>query len=256
MYLFYIDESGEREYSSSSRYFVLSALGVPVQEWRSINSDMLTLKRTYFQDIGVEIKANWLRFAKERKKRYLDLFPITEDELAEFTNKAYDIILSYNTLVIAAIIDKQQVQRKYVTPQSPSSLAYRLLFERIENFLTKQEQYGIVIFDKITELEVSKKGYENLLARQHQRYLEKGTEFVQISQIVEGLLFIPSHENNLLQLADLCAYNTYRQFVDYGEEWRRYGRFSERYPYFARIESKFDRSANGNVNGYGLKLFP
>lgn len=256
MYLFYIDESGEREYTSPSRYFVLSALGVPVQEWRSINSDMLTLKRTYFQDIGVEIKANWLRFGKERKKRYLDLFPITEAELAAFTNKAYDIILSYNTLVIAAIIDKQQVQRKYVTPQSPSSLAYRLLFERIENFLTKQEQYGIVIFDKITELEVSKKGYENLLARQHQRYLEKGTEFVQISQIVEGLLFIPSHENNLLQLADLCAYNTYRQFVDYGDEWRRYGRFSERYPYFARIESKFDRSANGNVNGYGLKLFP
>lgn len=131
-----------------------------------------------------------------------------------------------------------------------------MLFERIESFLVKQEQYGILIFDKITELEVSKKGYENLLSRQHQRYLEKGTEFVQISQIVEGLLFIPSHENNLLQLADLCAYNTYRQFVDHGDEWRRHGKFSEHYAYFTRIETKFDRSTSGNIYGYGLKLFP
>ena len=37
VYLFYIDESGEREYTSSSRYFVLSALGVPVNEWHNIN---------------------------------------------------------------------------------------------------------------------------------------------------------------------------------------------------------------------------
>lgn len=256
MYLFYIDESGERDYTSPSRYFVLSAFGVPVNEWRAINSDMLALKRTYFQDITVEIKSNWLRIPKERKKRYLDSFPITETELTEFTNKVYDVILSHNTLSIATVVDKERMKSKYSAPQSPSSLAYRLLFERIENFLVKQAKHGILIFDKITELEVSKKGYENLLSRQHQRYMEKGTEFVQISQIVEGLLFIPSHENNLLQLADLCAYNSYRQFIDHADEWRSKGKFTTRYPYFERIESKFDRSPKDNINGYGLKLFP
>jgi len=256
VYLFYIDESGEREYASHARYFVLSALGVRVDEWRSINTDVMALKRTYFQDIDVEIKSNWLRIPKERKKRYLDPYPIAEDELAEFTNKVYDILLSYNTLLIAAIVDKTQMQQRYSTPQAPSSLAYRLLFERVENFLVKQAQHGILIFDKITELEVTKKGYENLLSRQHQRYMEKGTEYVQISQIVEGLLFIPSHENNLLQLADLCAYNTYRQFVDHGDEWRVKRRFATKYPYFERVEGKFDRSPTGTINGYGLKLFP
>jgi hypothetical protein len=256
MYLFYIDESGEREYSSPKRYFALAGLGIPDAQWRAINSDMLTLKRTYFNDIDVEIKSNWLRMPKERQKRYLDKYPLNASELVEFTEKAYDILLSYNAILIAVIIDKQKMQRTYSTPQSPSSLAYRLLIERIEAFLAKQERHGVLIFDKITDLEINKKGYENLLARQHQRYLEKGTEFVQISQIIEGLLFIPSHENNQLQLVDLCAYNVYRQFTDYGEEWQKKRGFTTKYSYFERIEGLLDRSASGRIDGYGLKLFP
>ena len=256
MYLFYVDESGEREYESPARYFALCALGVPVHAWRAINTEMLTLKRTYFQAIDVEIKSNWLRIPKERKKHYLSVYPITEGELIEFTDKLYDLLLSHDVVVIAAVIDKERTRKKYAAPQAPSSLAYRLLFERIERFLANRQAFGAVVFDKITELEVTKKGYENLLSRQHQRYLEKGTEFVQISQIVEGLLFIPSHENNLLQLADLCAYNVYRQFVDYGDERVKEQRFGNRYPYFSRIEPKLNTSPAGHYAGWGVKLFP
>jgi len=78
-----------------------------------------------------------------------------------------------------------------------------------------QDAFGMILFDKITDLQVMKKGYEDLLTQQHLRYLEKGTEFVRVNRIVEGLLFVQSHENNLLQLADLCGYNIYRQFVMY-----------------------------------------
>jgi len=219
MYLFYLDESGEREYESGGKYFVLCALGVPVDQWRALNNDVLTLKNTYFQDPSVEIKSNWLRIPKEREKRYLSRYPISEAELAEFVEKLYDALLSYNVTLIATVIDKEQMQEQYKQPQSPSSLAYRLIFERIELMLEEQaDAYGLVIFDKITDLEIKKKGYENLLTRQHLRYLEKGTEFIQINQIIEGLLLIPSHENNMLQLADLCSYNIYRQFVLYGAE--------------------------------------
>jgi len=257
MYLFYVDESGEREYESVSQYFALCALGVPVQEWKSLNTDVLALKKTYFNDVEVEVKSNWLRIPKERQKRYLSRYPVSESELQEFTDKLYDALLSHNVVLVASVIDKQQVQQQYVSPQSPSSLAYRLMFERVELFLQKQAQtHGVLVFDKITELEMQKKGYENLLYRQHLRYLEKGTDYVQVSQIVEGLLFIPSHENNLLQLADLCAYNIYRQFVQYGAEWDAQKSFTNRYPYFARIEPKLYRSLTGDYAGYGLKKFP
>ncbi len=255
MYLFYLDESGEREYQSRGQYFVLCALGVPISQWRALNLDVLTLKRTYFNRVDVEVKSSWLRRPQEREKRYLSPYGITEVDLREFTEKLYEVLLAYDVVIIASVIDKHQIQNQYHTPQSPSSLAYRLLFERIELFLKKQDGvYGILIFDKINEAQFRKKGYENLLAQQHLRYLERGTEFVQVNQIAEGLLFIPSHENNILQLADLCAYNIYRQFHDYGTEWE--SGFQNKYPYFARIEPKLDCDATGNYRGYGIKKFP
>jgi len=258
MHLFYVDESGEREYTSKGRYFVLTALGVQGQHWKALNGAVLTLKQTYFNDFGVEIKSNWLRMPDERQRRYLDRYAIDAVALRAFTDKLYNVLLAYDVVIIAAVIDKQQMQRQYVSPQSPSSLAYRLLFERIEKYLANRPQtdYGIVIFDKITKLEVEKQGYEDLLSRQHQRYLEKGTDFQQIDHIVEGLLFIPSFENNLLQLADLCGYNVYRQFVDHGDEWDRRGVFSGCYPYFERIEPKLHRSPTGDYKGWGIKKFP
>ncbi|MCL5102844.1 MAG: DUF3800 domain-containing protein [Armatimonadetes bacterium] len=257
MYLFYLDESGEREYKSRSQYFTICALGVPIEEWKAINNDMLVLKQTYFKNVEVEVKSNWLRNPKEREKRYVVPYSITEAELKEFTDKIYDMLMSYNIVVIASVVDKLKMQQKYAKPQSPSSVAYRLIFERVELFLKNQvDTHGILIFDKITELEMKKKGYENLLARQHLRYLEKGTEFLAISRIAEGLLFIPSHENNLLQLADLCAYNVHRQFRAHGKECDSPDGFVNRYSYFERIEPKLYKSADGNFMGWGLKRFP
>ncbi len=257
MYLFYIDESGQREYESGSQYFALCAVGVPIEEWQIINADVLALKKTYFGDVEVEIKSNWLRNPKEQQKHYTSRYPVTQAELLELANKLYDILLSHNVVIFASVVDKHQMQAQYTEPQSPNSLAYRHIFERIELFLQHQAKtHGILIFDKITEAEISKKGYENLLARQHLRYLEKGTDFVRVSQIAEGLLFIPSHENNLLQLADLCAYNVYRQFVDHGAEWDVQGTFTSRYSYFERIEPKIHCRPAGGYAGWGLQKFP
>ena len=258
MYLFYLDESGEREYESSSRYFVLCAVGIRTKDWKAINTDILALKKTYFGTVDVEIKSNWLRIPKERERRYRVPFGISDTELREFTDKLYDILQAYDTVIIAAVVDKKAMSQQYNQPQAPSSLAYRLVLERIELFLQRntERMNGIVIYDKITELKIKKKGYENLLYRQHLRYLEKGTDFVQVNQIVEGLLFISSHENNLLQVPDLCAYNIYRQFREFGEEWHAAEHFEHRYEYFKRIEPYLHRSDKGHYAGYGIKKFP
>ena len=92
--------------------------------------------------------------------------------------------------------------------------------------------------------------------RQHLQYLEQGTDFREVNQIVEGLLFIPSHENNLLQVPDLCAYNVYRQFREYGEEWHVNNQFEDRYEYFQRIEPYLYRSNQGHYAGFGITKCP
>lgn len=255
--MFYMDESGEREYTSTSRYFVLCTIGVMVSDWKNINSSILALKKTYFNDVQVEIKSNWLRIPKERDKYYLKPYKISTVELTEFTEKLYDILSSYKIVVIAGVVDKEQMKKQYKTPQSPSSLAYRLVLERIELFLQRREnEYGFLVFDKITELELQKKGYEDLLSKQHARYLEKGTDYMPINHIVEGLLLIPSHENNMLQLVDICAYNVLRQFRDYGDGWNPRTGFSGYYSYFQRIIPLLDCQPDGNYVNWGIKKFP
>lgn len=256
MYLFYLDESGERDMNNASRYFVLCGLGVPISDWRTMATEVMALKRTYFGDVNVEVKSNWLRQPNERRRRYLDPYGVTQDDVVEFTGKLYDIIESHDVVLMASVIDKERMRMQYANPVSPTEMSYELLFERIEQFLAETRENGLLILDKISERPVQKAGEENLLARQHERFLERGTDFVNVRWIVEGLLFIPSHENHLLQLADLCAYNILRQFRDHGEEWDGVRTFRSEYPFFARIRSKLRCTPGGSYVGVGIKKFP
>lgn len=260
MYIFYIDESGQREYGEkTSRYFVLCGFGVLDAEWKSLNDKINELKITYFKDPRVEIKSNWIRIPSVRSERYLQKYNIPSADFDEFIEKVYEVIDFSSIVLFASVIDKKQMQEVYSHPQNPSSTAYRHIFERFERFreADPNRNHGIVIFDKIVEAEFAKKGYENLLSRQHLKYLTKGTEFVTIERIIEGLLFIPSSENNFIQLADLCAYNTFRQFRDFGEDWEHpSGKGLRTYKYFKGILNKFYADTDGRLSGYGLKKFP
>lgn len=260
MYLFYVDESGQREYGEgTTRYFVLCGVGIPSTSWRSLNDNINALKKLYFGDPTVELKSKWLRIPSARTKHYVRPYASKETDLQELVAKLYDLIEESDMVLFAAVIDKIQMQEQYSTPQSPSSLAYKFIFERFQQFLQglHQTEQGIVIFDKISEAQFVKRGYENLLSRQHLRYLEKGTDYVRIDRIIEGLLFIPSYENNFIQIADLCAYNTFRQFRQFGEDWDTPGRGQVRsYPYFERIARKFYMGPRGRLSGYGVKKYP
>lgn len=257
MHLFYIDESGQSEYSGETDLFVQCALCLPDSEWKNLNSNLFALKRTYFNSVDVEIKSTWLRYSHECQKHYIAPYHLTKADLIEFVGKVYEILNSYNITLFAAVIDKRQLQKRRDNLEQPNGLAYRLLFESIEVFLNQEvDDFGMVIFDKISDMMLKKHGYEDLLYRQHVRYLEKGTGFLSINRIIEGLLFIPSNENNLIQLADLCAYNIYRQFLNHGTEWEKQGKFRHRYEFFKLVEGKIWKDKNGSYKNFGIKKYP
>lgn len=259
-YLFYVDESGQREYGSgTSRYFALCAVGIPVESWQLLNTNIYNLKQSYFGTPTVEIKSSWLRQPASARKRYLEPYHIAEESLRECVNRLYEVLDNPAVALFASVVDKIQMSEKYSVPQNPSSLAYRHIFERFQHFLETQgdNSYGVVIFDKIHDATFREKGYENLLARQHLRYLQQGTDFVEINNIVEGLLFISSADNNFVQLVDLCAYDVFRQFKEHGAQWDEpTGEQWPLYGYFRRILHKFYRGPGGMLAGYGIKKYP
>lgn len=251
MYLFYLDESGGREYSDETRYFVVCGLGVPVTIWHTLNEAIYALKREYFGQEKVEIKSSWLRYPRDREKRYLLPYGVTPQQLESFTESVYQELLKHNLSLVAAVVDKKAMLQRKPDPEEPLVCTYTALLEQVELFLARTQTQGIIVFDKISS-RLWKEGYEQVLASRHVDHQRTETNGYP-SRIVEGLLFIPSHESNMIQLADLCAYNIYRQFVDWGEERPH---FVNRYPYFAKIEPIFWRNASESYWGYGLSCLP
>lgn len=254
MYLFYLDESGEREYESESQYFVLCALGVPEDTWQELDARINALKRECFGRSEVEIKSSWLRRERERRKRYIEPYRISEDSLRKFTAQLYQTLWEANIVLIACAVDKFALQRESAQLESPLVRAYLTLLEQIQSFLRAQQDFGIVVFDKINESQFKKYGYEQELAQQHLLWRQRTAQREGTVRVIEGLLFLPSHENNFIQLADLCAYNIYRQFVNHGDEWDT--GFVSRYDYFALIEGKLFCDADGSYRGFGLRRCP
>lgn len=254
MYLFYLDESGEREYESDSQYFVLCALGVPENTWQELDARINALKQECFGRSEVEIKSSWLRRKREQQKHYIEPYGICEDSLRKFTAQLYQTLLEADIVLIACVVDKFALRQASTVPESPLLQAYLTLLEQIQSFLRTRQDFGIVVFDKINESQFKKYGYEQELAQQHLLWRQQVAQRGETARVIEGLLFLPSHENNFIQLADLCAYNIYRQFVNHGDEWDT--GFANKYDYFARIEGKLCCDADGNYRGYGLRRCP
>jgi hypothetical protein len=122
-YLFYLDESGQREVKAGE-YFAISAVGVPLQAWHALNRQISDLKWTHFNDPDVEIKSTWPRIERERGKHYLDRYSISDGDLKEFTDAVYEAMVSHDILVFAAVIDKGRFADRCREGESALSIAY------------------------------------------------------------------------------------------------------------------------------------
>jgi len=63
-------------------------------------------------------------------------------------------------------------------------------------------------------------------------------------------------DENFVQLADLAAYDVFRQFVDHGRDWENTSNDTlQTYPYFNALAGNFlDR--NGRIRGIGICKLP
>src|SRR5262249_22158016 len=102
--------------------------------------------------------------------------------------------------------------------------------------------------------------YKYNLERQHERLKQHGSALLKgfpFTCLVGRLRFMNSAHSELIQVADIAAYNVFRQFVDHGDDWERRGiRTLPTYEYFDRISSKFRCDAEGRIQGYGIAKFP
>ncbi len=268
-HLFFIDDSGTKEYayapntynlsgSGVSNYFVFCGILVPMKMAGVLASEVIKLKEKYFNDPSVEIKSHWLRRPEQRQIRYIDKYGVTEAQIAGFTIEIYDLISASELELIASVVDKPQMEEDYPSPWYPPAVAYETLLMRVVCALREDENVNVIIDDTSGATPKGNKFKDNLRnhhakLRKHGSQLRRSLNF----KVLNTQKFVNSQTSHLVQLADLCAFNVHKQFQLYGNEWED-GSVSTlpMYEYFEKIESKFRHNDRGRIQGFGIVKMP
>lgn len=254
MYFFYIDESGEKNpVIKRDEPFVFMALGLHELQWkrfeRTINGRKLKLISNIYDREGIqleladaEIRSSDVRIPKNRNKHKF-LKYLTEKELSELIDLFYEQLTQRHFSIFAAVVDKQCIG-VFMDIEKMLKKVYELLLERAENFIQNNHPNQNAIF----VLDNTSKQLNRSLAMKH-AFFQRGTTTsgLKLKHIVEIPFFVESYLSNGVQLADLCAYNVYRAFLDQNE---RYKFFNKMLPHFYSS----DRTRDEKIDG--LKVFP
>jgi hypothetical protein len=283
IYKIFIDDSGKKEYVTPyskdfldkppefdqyptfwwNDYFVLAGVRVKQEDIGKIDTEISSLKERYFYTHQIEVKSDWLRNPDQRKKHYLDLLKISPEKLNAFGEKFVDIIANHkkDLKIIAAVFDKRYYgnSKRQINEGNPLLKTTQILFERIQF----AGNYNIVVFDQMESSLQIKSGQHGKILKvlQENEGLEK--IYVEKYDAISDIKFAESSKENFLQIADICAYNIFRQFVQYGREWGgcKKDNLGKRkmtpYHYFDRIRCNFFYNPlNMQVRGYGLVCIP
>lgn len=177
------------------------------------------------------------------RRRHPFLSKLVDYELQELVDAYYEQLAYHAMRIFAVVVDKRHL-RDYMDQEKLHRKAYELLIERVEWFMKKEHgrhKALMVVDDTSRQMNTS-------LAMKHSFFQREGTSSgSRIGHIVELPMFVASELSNGVQLADLCAYNVYRAFMD--EDLT--------YPFFERMQDSLYRADDRDgPQVEGLKVFP
>jgi len=255
----YCDESGQRDYGrGTDPYFVVAAVIASGADAAHLEDEIRDLKRTFWGSPEIEIKPNWIRRPVERKRKYLDPHGLMPKDIDDLVAAVYRWLSKAPVCLLAGVVDKPLMQKKYSSPHYAGGVAYTMLLQRFQKYTTKRGASGAVVFDDPSGKSPGGHAWRLLLQRQHARLLKEvcpstGTRFGSMGP----LTFTDSKASPLVQIADLIAYNTFRQFRDHGAAWEdpKLNRLPT-YSHFERVLGLFDTGPGKELAGYGVAKWP
>lgn len=276
MFKVFIDDSGSKEYKTPysrdftvnappyaeyeqfwrDNYFVLCGVRVSDKSIGELNCSINRIKKKTFGTSKVEIKSDWLRNPHQRKKHYFDPYGVTNESLNAFGQEIIDFIaLEKDRLkLIGVVFDKRfySDKKRNLPEGNPLAKTSQVLFERI-HYLNKPHT---LIFDQMESSLKVEDGNNRLIVKVLRKNDGMTNVYVQEYKNISGIEFAHSHSENFLQMADICAYNIYRQFMEHGNEWDGHNSTLQTYDYFNRIRQNFISGRDKQVRGIGLTCIP
>jgi hypothetical protein len=198
MILFYIDESGTGLGDRGSPYFGLSATGIPAQDWKIVDSQVVALKRrlvSWAKPEDFEIKGRDMRRGDKFFKR-MNWF-----ERVKAIHDVADVIAALPCKIFAVQVDKRGLPDYVASDDMLYRLSFSRLLDEIEHELEQINQPGMLMLDMRSDLHSSVQDRRTVDA-----YRDWVASCVGQTHIIELPWFGFSAFYGGLQIADFSAY--------------------------------------------------
>jgi hypothetical protein len=259
-YRIYIDETGNPDLESSDnplhRYLGLTGIIVDLETARyTLTQRVDEIKRRYF---SIEFDEPIIFHRKEIIQKKPPFGILTDPEIEKrFNSDLLALLAELDYKVITVVLDKLEHRQKYkVWRHHPYHRCLEVLLERFVMFLETNYATGDVLAE-------SRGGKEDgKLKESFQRLFINGTDYVDASRFANVLtssqLKVKPKASNVaaLQIADLIAHPSRQEIL---QIYRSLPYSPEKFGNeIIKIlnESKYDRSADGRINGFGRKFLP
>jgi hypothetical protein len=258
-YRLYLDEVGHDDlahvHDEGYRYLSLSGVIMDQDYVRDVATPaMNAFKSEVFQHDPEEIIILHRKDIMQKKGP----FGILRDpiKLAYFDEKLLGYLTNTQYSVITVMIDKQEMMKQYHwMKKHPYHYLMEILVEKYTRWLIRHDSVGDIMPEE-------RKGQKDKdLQREYTTVRIMGTSYVLPSLIKERIpankLKFRNKQHNVtgLQICDLVAYPSHAHIRQREGHTIVTGPFSEKVIPILR-NSKYDRSANGYIPGYGIKYLP
>lgn len=228
MYLLYLDEAGDPYAWASYSNFTLGGVAIHEGQVRNFTNELDQIQASFFPGISVSIPfhASAIRLGKGQFRR------LGENRQGELLHAVYQIIQRSgfpNLVAFATTVHISYVQ----DPEQVLHDVFQDICQRFNTFLMRfakqgRPEKGLLIIDRAHE-----EHYRRLIAEFH----KSGTKYGYIGNIVDIPYFAGCHDTRMLQLADHCAYATFRRYENNDST------------YFKMIIDTFDKRSPNKPDG-------
>ncbi len=152
MFLCFVDESGNFLLEDQTdKFFVLCSLQIKDSDIIRFEERISELLENY----GLPMKGN-LKKIRRATHDYEPFNRFGVKKKQNFYTDLYTVLNESPAKLIASVINKEILRSKYLYPDPPLERAYKHLLERINYFLSKTGDTGMIIFDENYEKDKKK----------------------------------------------------------------------------------------------------
>jgi len=259
-YRLYIDESGNLDMQHTEkpehRFFCLTGVMIQLNEVRK--KLVPYLEKIKQQHFPYDPDSPPVLHRKELINKRYPFASLRDQEVERSFNAAIlDLMEKINYTIVSVVIDKKEHRERYKTWQfHPYHYCLQILLERYVLFLESKNAMGDIMAE-------SRGGREDIkLKESYSRLFKTGTDYISNKRFNAVLtskeLKVKPKTKNIagLQLADLFAYPT-KQDILFRNQLipKPKGSFGNKITQIME-KSKYYRSSDGKIEGFGRKLLP